>query len=337
MSTRPLLGLSYTANLFRNKGYDVEAVFKEHGFSIENIDAAARISRSKELAIFQSLFDLHPDPLLALEVGPLLGPAGYGPLAMLLATCKNAYEAMQMGIRYQTLGYVFGDLSTELYNDKVALRIDQAIVPSKISEFILYRDMVGTAKMIKDIFQLNGFELELSSVEFASPRPSKAAGFEPAFNCPVKFSQQDNRIFIATKFLQLSFPQANVSAFNMYRDQCEKILFDSTQGQDSLSEALASYLAIFSYDIPKAAEAASTFGISERTLRRQLSAEGNSFQNVLDQVRFEKAKKWLSESGLAVEHIAAKLGYQEAAAFNHAFKRWSQTSPSHYRKTHSSK
>jgi len=136
--------------------------------------------------------------------------------------------------------------------------------------------------------------------------------------------------------LKQAFPQANKSAFEMYREQCEQILFESSQKEETLTDALKSYLLMFSYDIPKAKEAAQTFGMSERTLRRKLSEEQSSFQSVLDDVRFEKAKHWLSDSQLSIELIALKLGYQEAAAFNHAFKRWSAQSPSQFRKAQSS-
>jgi AraC-like DNA-binding protein len=337
MATRSVLGLSYTANLFKSKGFDSDSVLKQYGLNSERIDANARISRSKELEIYQTLFELCPDPLLGLEVGPLLGPAGYGPFAMLLTSCKDGYESCQLGIRYQAMGYVFGEVSLELNSDQCALRLDAAMIPENLREFILYRDLSGTAKLMRDIYMINGMELAIPKVHLKLEAPKDISKFKTAFPCPVEFGQAENRIFIATKDLKRPFPQANQSACNMYREQCEHILFEASKLDNSLREALRNYLMMFSYEIPKANEAAQTFGMSERTLRRRLNDEDSSFQKVLDAVRYEKAQRWLSESALGIELIALKLGYQEAAAFNHAFKRWSETSPSAYRKTHSSK
>jgi AraC-like DNA-binding protein/uncharacterized protein involved in tolerance to divalent cations len=337
MATRSVLGLTYTAQLFKSRGLDSDTVLDQHGLNKDRIDPNARITRSKELSIYQDLFKLHPDPLIGLGIGPYLGPAGYGPFAMLLASCKDGYESCQMGIRYQAMGYMYGEVSFELSPEHSSFRVDPAMLPEDVRDFIVYRDMAGCVKLMRDIYMMNGSEFTISEVHLtAKPKKQDLEKFTEAFACPVKFGMPSNRIIIPTSVLKIPFPQANKSAFDMYREQCEQILFESSQQEETLADALKSYLIMFSYNIPKAKEAAQTFGMSERTLRRKLSDENSSFQAVLDDVRFEKAKRWLGDSSLSIELIALKLGYQEAAAFNHAFKRWSSLSPSQYRKTHSS-
>lgn len=337
MATRSVLGLSYTAQLFKARGLDSDAALKKHGLDIERMDANARITRSKELEVYQALFQLHPDPIIALEIGRYMGFAGYGPFAMLLASCKDGYESCQMGIRYQAMGYMYGEISFELAPDRSAFRIDPAMLPEDVREFVLYRDMAGCAKLMHDIYLMNGIDYQILEVHLTTtPKKHELEKFSKAFGCPVKFGKESNRIFIPTTALKQPFPQANKNAFEMYREQCEQILYESSRKEETLADALKSYLLMFSYNIPKAKEAAQTFGMSERTLRRKLSDEGSSFQTVLDEVRYQKARHWLGDSSLSIELIALKLGYQEAAAFNHAFRRWSELSPSQYRKNHSS-
>ncbi len=48
---------------------------------------------------------------MGLKLGGFYGLAGDGPLIMLLMTCATAYEAFQIGIRYQDLTYLFGTLA----------------------------------------------------------------------------------------------------------------------------------------------------------------------------------------------------------------------------------
>lgn len=338
MATRSVLGLSYTAQIFKARGLDSDAVLTKHGLNPERIDANARVTRSKELEVYQDLFKLHPDPTIALDIGPYMGPAGYGPFAMLLSTCKDGYECCQMGIRYQSMGYMYGEISFELSPEHSSFRFDPAMLPEDVREFVLLRDMAGCAKLMRDLYTLNALSLNMLEVHLTCKPMSQANDkFEQAFGCPVKFNADSNRLYIPTSALKQPFPQANKNAFEMYREQCEQILFEASQKEQTLTEALKSYLNMFSYDIPKAKEAAETFGMSERTLRRKLSDEDASFQAVLDEVRFDKAKRWLRDSSLSIELIALKLGYQEAAAFNHAFKRWSNSSPSLFRKDYSSK
>jgi AraC-like DNA-binding protein len=75
------------------------------------------------------------------------------------------------------------------------------------------------------------------------------------------------------------------------------------------------------------AEISQRLGISPRTLERRLATEGLTFSRVLDELRLDLAKRYLRERGLPISEIAWLLGYREASAFNHAFKRWTGTTP----------
>lgn len=76
---------------------------------------------------------------------------------------------------------------------------------------------------------------------------------------------------------------------------------------------------------------ADEFGMSVRTLQRQLSARGVSFQALAEEVRRTRAITLLSQGELSVEAIAAQLGYGDASNFRRAFRRWTGVSPSDYR------
>ena len=67
---------------------------------------------------------------------------------------------------------------------------------------------------------------------------------------------------------------------------------------------------------------------SARTLRRHLQALGCSYQQLLDELRFEQAKQWLAQDQMPIHQIAEQLGFSETASFRHAFVRWSGVAPS---------
>ena len=75
------------------------------------------------------------------------------------------------------------------------------------------------------------------------------------------------------------------------------------------------------------AEVARKLGISTRTLARRLASEGQTFLGVLTSLRSDLAKRYLREPDLPVSEVAWLVGYREASAFNHAFKRWTGTTP----------
>ena len=71
---------------------------------------------------------------------------------------------------------------------------------------------------------------------------------------------------------------------------------------------------------------------SARTLRRHLQELNTSFQQLLDEVRFDRARHLLTQTELPIYLIAEQLGYSETASFRHAFQRWSGQTPSLYRR-----
>ena len=58
---------------------------------------------------------------------------------------------------------------------------------------------------------------------------------------------------------------------------------------------------------------------------------GCSYQELLDELRFEQAKQMLCEDQLPIYQIAEALGFSETASFRHAFVRWSGVAPSQFR------
>jgi AraC-like DNA-binding protein len=70
-----------------------------------------------------------------------------------------------------------------------------------------------------------------------------------------------------------------------------------------------------------------------RTLNRRLKAHGMTFQQILDQVRYEVARELLADTEIAVNNIAAALGYTSISPFVRSFRRWSGTTPGRWRRT----
>ena len=84
-------------------------------------------------------------------------------------------------------------------------------------------------------------------------------------------------------------------------------------------------------EIPDLATTARLLGLSPRTLRRRLEAEGTSFQQLKNDQRCRLAQQPLSESSVSVQTIAERCGFEEASAFHRAFRHWSGVTPGQFR------
>jgi AraC-like DNA-binding protein len=75
---------------------------------------------------------------------------------------------------------------------------------------------------------------------------------------------------------------------------------------------------------------AQQLAMSERTLRRHLREAGTGFRELLDDVRRERALLLADEGGRSATEIAVMVGFEDAAAFARAFKRWTGVLPRDY-------
>ena len=82
---------------------------------------------------------------------------------------------------------------------------------------------------------------------------------------------------------------------------------------------------------PSMESVAKQLATTERTLNRKLNAESTSFTQILDDVRCNLAKEYLGSTKLSIEDISELVGFSEAANFRHAFRRWTGSTPAHYR------
>lgn len=76
---------------------------------------------------------------------------------------------------------------------------------------------------------------------------------------------------------------------------------------------------------------ASPLNISPRHLRRKLSQEGTSYEQLVDEVRRETAIRMIGEGELSLTSIAYELGFLDPSSFTRAFRRWTNMSPTSFR------
>ena len=77
---------------------------------------------------------------------------------------------------------------------------------------------------------------------------------------------------------------------------------------------------------------AEEFGISGRTLQRNLSAENTSFNQLVKDIQKIMTFNYLEAKELSIDEIAYLVGYTELSSFYRAFKKWTGKTISQYQK-----
>lgn len=150
------------------------------------------------------------------------------------------------------------------------------------------------------------------------------------FGCPVKFGQTDN----AVSFRQddLLTPIKNADSF--LHELAEHHIGMETLGLNT--DRVKQVRLIIARLLPTSEctlhNVAAKLLVHERSLQRQLKAQGSSFQQLIDEVRKEKAMAYLNIPNMPMSKVAEMLGFEEQSSFNKAFQRWYQERPSEFRK-----
>ena len=72
--------------------------------------------------------------------------------------------------------------------------------------------------------------------------------------------------------------------------------------------------------------------MSPRTLQRRLKTENTSYGEVVQQTRMQLAQQLLASPDISATEVGLACGFSDASAFTRAFKRWTGTTPSDYRR-----
>ena len=67
--------------------------------------------------------------------------------------------------------------------------------------------------------------------------------------------------------------------------------------------------------------------VHPRTLQRRLSQEGATFEQLVDDVRREQARRYLEDTKIPMTQLSALLGYSEQSSLSRACRAWYGTSP----------
>jgi AraC-like DNA-binding protein len=79
-------------------------------------------------------------------------------------------------------------------------------------------------------------------------------------------------------------------------------------------------------------QVANGLGLTTRTLRRRLEAEGASYSSIVDDARTSLAERYLANERLSVTDISYQLGFAAPSAFSRWFRDRFGVSPTEWRR-----
>jgi AraC-like DNA-binding protein len=164
-----------------------------------------------------------------------------------------------------------------------------------------------------------------NEIHLEGPPPPHADELAALARRRICFEQPCVVLVFPVQILARAFPPQITAASPVERGRVPGDSFE--ESMHSVVEAL---VRVGSAALSTAAEATQ---MSERSLQRRLAESGLSFGRIVENVRFESARRLLRDPTVKIVSVSAELGYTDSANFTRAFRRWSGVSPQAYRRS----
>ncbi|MDZ3832606.1 MAG: AraC family transcriptional regulator [Sphingopyxis sp.] len=170
-------------------------------------------------------------------------------------------------------------------------------------------------------------------VYFEHGAPADIAPYQAVFRCPVLFGQALTALEFPAADLDRPLRLSDAGLFAILEDHVARI--GEGLGEDWTNRVRQTVRDNIEDGMIRIDDISRALGVKKHVLQRKLKAEGANFQSILDDMRFEIARRFLRETTLPIAQIAGILGYAESAVFTRAFARRAAMSPREWRAAHS--
>lgn len=321
----PAIGVALLAQLVGDLGHDPAPMLAAEGLT--NLAPNATVEAPRELAFIRRVIDRVPEPELGLLAGRRHHFSVFGMWGLAMISSTTLRGAIRVGLRFIDLTHTFLNWRFERETGSPHLSLDEPFSLGDARRFLIERDLAAAVTLVEDLL---GHREVLEAVSLPFPAPAYAASYRELFGCEIEFEAANTQVMIKADLLDARPVQANPAAATMAEAQCRE-LAARMQGRGSTANAVRGEILRIPGEFPDLPGVARRLHLSERGLRRRLSAEDTSFRRILDEVRETLARAYLRDTRLQVEEIAERLGYSDAANFSHAFRRWTGSAPGRYR------
>ncbi|MBM7063418.1 AraC family transcriptional regulator [Pseudomonas sp. UL073] len=305
---------------------DAERLLAGSGIALTDLQRAdLRISTAQETQVCANALAVRRD--LGLLLGRHMHVSSYGLLGYTLLSAATLGDALRLALDYPALLGTYFELSLQVDGATVWLQAEGYRDVAALEVFNL-EYCLASMKLVCD--DLLGQPLPLHGVRFRHAAPDYQAEYAASFPCARQFGAAHNAFGFAAAWLDQPLPLADPVTHRDMRERCRQLNGEFVSRQAWVTRA-RQLLAAQLPAAPGLEALARQMRCSPRTLRRHLHDAGSSYQALLDELRYARARHLLEEEHLPIQRIAEAMGYSETAAFRHAFQRWSGVSPSRFR------
>lgn len=293
--------------------------------SLENPDL--RVPADNHYRLWEYAEQVTGNPGVGLQAGQVVDPERMGLVGYVFFNCDNLGQAVTQYVRLHRLINETVTLSFEQVGE-LAILTWQPDAPTHYCRQDMDRTLAAALSRTRHFIQPS---IHAEWAEIAHPQPAYAAEYEKLLGGPVQFGCPVTRLAFESRHLSHLIPHRNPYVYSAVLKQVNSVLA-RLQPKRSFGRKIRKLISMqMSTNRIDADSLAKQCHMSRQTLYRKLKKEGLGFHELVEQVRKDKALRYVAADQYALGEIAFLLGFSELSAFSRAFKRWTGIAPAQYR------
>lgn len=292
-------------------------------------DASGWVPASMMARAWHLASELSGDAAFGLHAAESTPPGAYGALEYATMSSSSLVDALRRAVRYYGALGSLGDPTIVQRGGlvRIGLRSRGELSPEAARHFVehFFGLLVTRGRL------LTGGRMKLLRATFVHAKPASTTEHARIFGAPIEFGARANELIAERHDLALPLRSANPELLEPLERAAATML--ERRAEDVVVRTRAVVPEVLRGGEPGLAAVARRLGVSARTLQRRLGEQGTSFASIVDDVRRELARREVALGKRSFGEIAFLLGFSQASAFDRAFRRWTGSTPSAYRRS----
>lgn len=308
---------------------EVGPLLKSSNLSPHQIqDSRFRIPVKNQIKFLNVVADELPDPFLGIHLAERIDLREMELLYYVAASSETLGDALRRLARYSGIKNE-GIRITCREGKHITVKFEYVGV-ARLSDRHQIEFFVVT--LLRICRQLTGLSLSPIAINLAHRRTELPAGIKKLFGCKVVFGSSVDEVIYPGLVKSISTVSSDPYLNSLLVRYCEEALSNRrVQSGPWRLRVENAIVPLLPHGQAKIGEIAGRLGVSVRTLARLLAAERCTFNGILDALRLDLTKSYLTEANLPISEVAWLLGFGEVSSFFHACKRWTGKTPKQVR------
>jgi AraC-like DNA-binding protein len=299
-------------------------------FDVRRLDLPeARVQRHEFYRVCQHAMDLTGDRALGLHWGERDCGTSFPPVSQLVAYASCLRQALETFSTFERL--LSDEPFVQLFEGADRVTVRCLCLRGESPPVQMFWAEINIANLVR-LMRPYGVHAHLDRLCFAHVAPAHQREYARIFGPKVHFEQPFTELVFDRALMATHSPHNDEDIYDALREFAQRRktkLVEQAPYALRARELLVQHGWASRLDMESVARA---LGLSVRSLRRHLAAEGKSYHAVEREALATVAAHLLRDERRTIREIASEMGFSDTGTFHRAFRRWTGTTPSAYRK-----